>query len=181
MAMRPWFSAPTTDAGRAVGRPPTDGDCCNRRRPPAPCWPTPRWPRRGIRAPTLLLATALLALAACTGGDRGEHGIEVPPAIAASDQTTAGIAAPARLGLCASCHGRDGIAIAADAPDLAGRDRNQLLDAMQAYLDGRRDHGPMRAMLGPIRPEERELLADWFAAQAPAADTAGTATADGMP
>lgn len=73
--------------------------------------------------------------------------------------------APRQLGLCASCHGRDGISTAANAPDLAGRDRDELLAAMQAYLDGTRQYPPMRAMLGPISPAERERLAQWYADQ----------------
>lgn len=79
-----------------------------------------------------------------------------------------GAVPPSQLGLCASCHGRDGIAVMANTPSLAGRDREELLAAMRAYLDGTRDFAPMRAMLGPIRPADRERLADWFAAQAPA-------------
>jgi cytochrome c553 len=87
------------------------------------------------------------------------------PEPAVSTALASGPAAPAQLGLCASCHGRDGIAVIPDTPNLAGRDRAELLAAMQAYLDGSRDYPPMRAMLGPIRPADRERLADWFAAQ----------------
>jgi len=79
---------------------------------------------------------------------------------------------PGQLGLCASCHGRDGIAVAPNTPSLAGRPAEELLEAMQAYLDGRRDYPPMRAMLGPIRPVDREALAHWFAAQPPAPEPA---------
>lgn len=115
-------------------------------------------------------------LAACGDQAGPGHTTDAAGGQAEPAHTITRAAAPARLGLCASCHGRDGLAIAADAPDLAGRDREQLLDAMQAYLDGRREHGPMRAMLGPIRPAERELLADWFAAQ-PARPGTGTQAA----
>lgn len=72
---------------------------------------------------------------------------------------------PRQLGLCASCHGRTGISSAANAPHLAGRDRTELLDAMQAYVDGTRNYPPMRAMLGPISRVDRERLADWYANQ----------------
>ncbi|MBX3724362.1 MAG: cytochrome C [Xanthomonadales bacterium] len=83
----------------------------------------------------------------------------------AESQPAAEPAAPARLGQCAACHGRDGRSTIANVPDLAGRDAAELLDAMAAYLDGRRDYPPMRAMLGPIRVEEREALANWYARQ----------------
>lgn len=91
------------------------------------------------------------------------------PAPARSVSTDASSTAPPQLGLCASCHGRDGIAVAALTPNLAGRPSAELLAAMQAYLDGSRDHAPMRAMLGPIRPVDREALAEWFASQPPPA------------
>lgn len=102
--------------------------------------------------PALLLA----GLAGC-----GRESPNDVPAVASAE----GASPPAQLGLCASCHGRNGIAVIEQTPDLAGRDRDELLAAMQAYLDGSRDHGPMRAMLGPIRAIERERLADWYAAQ----------------
>ena len=80
--------------------------------------------------------------------------------------SAAGQEAPRQLGLCASCHGRHGISVAANAPDLAGRDRDELLAAMQAYLDGSRPYPPMRAMLGPIPLADRKRLAQWYADQA---------------
>ena len=96
---------------------------------------------------------------------------------AAVEAATIDLPPPRQLGLCASCHGRDGRAVMANTPHLAGRDRDELLAAMQAYLDGSRDYAPMRAMLSPIAPVERERLADWFAAQpAVAAPDASTAT-----
>lgn len=104
----------------------------------------------------------LVALAGC--GESPSAPAPAPGRVPAAD---ASVDAPAQLGLCASCHGRDGIAVAANTPDLAGRPSAELLAAMQAYLDGSRDHAPMRAMLGPIRPVDREALAEWFAAQPP--------------
>jgi len=110
----------------------------------------------------------ILAIAAGLAGCGPEPApASAAPAAPASQADAPGDAPPTQLGLCASCHGRDGIAVMANTPDLAGRDRDDLLAAMQAYLDGSRDYPPMRAMLGPIRPIDRERLADWFAAQAP--------------
>lgn len=111
---------------------------------------------------TILTAVVLGSMAGCGGSP--------PPDRVAGN---ADDAAPAQLGLCASCHGRDGRAVMANTPDLAGRDRDELLAAMQAYLDGSRDYPPMRAMLSPIRPADRERLADWYAAQPPRTAGAG--------
>lgn len=115
------------------------------------------------------LLAVLVGLAGC---ERASGPAEAPaaPATAAT-----GPAAPGQLGLCASCHGREGVSVIPGTPNLAGRDRDELLAAMQAYLDGSRDYPPMRAMLGPIRPADRERLADWYAAQA-APDAAGAAS-----
>lgn len=118
---------------------------------PYPCWLLLPW----------------LLLAGC-GQTPPEAPAEIPEAAVSATPAPAGTRAPHQLGLCAACHGRDGIAVAANTPNLAGRDRDELLAAMAEYLDGRRDYAPMRAMLGPIRPADREALADWFAAQPPA-------------
>jgi cytochrome c553 len=132
-----------------------------------------------MRAFHILMLAALAALAgvsACSREEGGAGDVSTPPASASTAaDSPAGPAPPNQLGLCASCHGRDGIAVIAGTPNLAGRPREELLAAMQAYLDGTRDYAPMRAMLGPIRPEQRERLADWFAAQpAPSATTGAT-------
>lgn len=118
----------------------------------------------------VLLSLTLLLSAACSG-PASEPAI-APPASTRAAATATDPRAPGQLGLCASCHGRDGIAVAPDTPNLAGRPSAELLAAMQAYLDGSRQHAPMRAMLGPIRAVDREALAEWFAAQpAPVAPT----------
>lgn len=127
-----------------------------------------------MRNGLLLILAVLAGPAGC--GRAPESGATTTVAVPAAP----GPAAPAQLGLCAACHGRDGIAVIPGTPNLAGRDRAELLAAMQAYLDGRRDYPPMRAMLGPIRPADRERLADWYAAQ-PAPPSAPDAPAAAPP
>jgi cytochrome c553 len=122
----------------------------------------------------LILLLAVLAGPAGCGRTPAPGDAPGTPTAAAS-----GPDAPAQLGLCASCHGRDGIAVIPGTPNLAGRDRADLLAAMQAYLDGSRDYPPMRAMLGPVRPADRERLADWYAAQPAPVATGGSN--DGAP
>lgn len=121
--------------------------------------------RRAVPSALPVLALAL-SVAACSPAPSENAATDREPREAVDVMASR---APTQLGLCASCHGRDGIAVAANTPNLAGRPRGDLLNAMQEYLDGRRDHAPMRAMLGPIRPVDREALADWFASQPAAA------------
>lgn len=118
----------------------------------------------GMFARSVFLLAWVAGLSGC-GRDVVDTPHPASPEVA--PMATTGPAPPAQLGLCASCHGRDGMAVIANTPHLAGRDRDELLAAMQDYLDGTRDYAPMRAMLTPIRPAERERLADWFAAQTP--------------
>jgi cytochrome c553 len=74
-------------------------------------------------------------------------------------------AAPSRLGLCAACHGRNGIAVMPGAPNLAGQRLDYLRDALKQYRDGRRDVAVMRAAIGPLSDAELDALARWYAAQ----------------
>lgn len=78
-------------------------------------------------------------------------------------------ARPARLGLCAACHGETGIAQMPGAPNLAGQRLDYLRNALAQYRDGRRDVAVMRAAIGPVSDAELDALARWYSAQAPAA------------
>ena len=76
-------------------------------------------------------------------------------------------AKPARLGLCAACHGEDGMARIPGAPNLAGQKLDYLREALRQYRDGRRDIPVMRAATGPLTDAELDQLARWFSAQTP--------------
>lgn len=80
-----------------------------------------------------------------------------------------GPARPARLGLCAACHGQTGIAQMPGAPNLAGQRLDYLRNALAQYRDGRRDVAVMRAAIGPVSDAELDALARWYSAQSPAA------------
>lgn len=73
---------------------------------------------------------------------------------------------PARLGLCAACHGETGIAQMPGAPNLAGQRLDYLRNALAQYRDGRRDVAVMRAAIGPVSDAELDALARWYSAQA---------------
>lgn len=74
-------------------------------------------------------------------------------------------ARPARLGLCAACHGETGIAQLPGAPNLAGQRLDYLRNALAQYRDGRRDVAVMRAAVGPVSAAELDALARWYSAQ----------------
>ncbi|URL58988.1 c-type cytochrome [Luteibacter flocculans] len=76
-------------------------------------------------------------------------------------------AKPARLGLCAACHGEDGMARIPGAPNLAGQKLDYLREALRQYRDGRRDIPVMRAATGPLTDAELDQLAEWFSVQTP--------------
>jgi cytochrome c553 len=78
---------------------------------------------------------------------------------------------PARLGLCAACHGETGLAQAPGAPNLAGQRLDYLRAALAQYRDGRRDVALMRAAIGPVSNTDLDALARWYSMQAPIAPT----------
>ena len=100
----------------------------------------------------VLLCVVLLALAA-------------PPLRAAT--AAAPMSPPTRLGLCAACHGNDGIATLPGVPNLAGQRPDYLRQALADYRSGRRNVALMRAAIGPLTPAELDQLAAWYASRPP--------------
>lgn len=74
---------------------------------------------------------------------------------------------PARLGLCAACHGETGVAQIPGAPNLAGQKRDYLREALRQYKDGRRKIPIMQAAIGPVSDADLDELATWYSEQAP--------------
>ncbi|MDE2179012.1 MAG: c-type cytochrome [Xanthomonadaceae bacterium] len=105
----------------------------------------------------VLLCVALLTLAAP---------LRAAPTVAAP------MAPPARLGLCAACHGSNGIATLPGVPNLAGQRLDYLRQALADYRSGRRDVAPMRAATGPLSTRELDQLAAWYASRPPCAPAA---------
>jgi cytochrome c553 len=76
-------------------------------------------------------------------------------------------AKPARLGLCAACHGETGMAQIPGAPNLAGQKVDYLREALKQYRDGRRNVPLMRTVIGPVSDADLDELARWYSAQTP--------------
>jgi len=111
----------------------------------------------------LLLASLLPLLAACA--DAGAPAsVDAAPVKPVADEPIAG-AVPAKLGLCASCHGEDGRSRLRGTPHLAGQDESYLAASLQAYREGRRGPGPMTAVAGTLSDADVVHLARHYAAQ----------------
>ncbi|GAD57063.1 c-type cytochrome [Limimaricola cinnabarinus] len=67
-------------------------------------------------------------------------------------------------GACAACHGRDGIAMAPDAPNLAGQPESYLVEQFLAYRSGERAHEQMTLIAQSVDEAEIEDIAAYFAA-----------------
>jgi cytochrome c553 len=72
---------------------------------------------------------------------------------------------PARLGLCASCHGENGHASTPEIPNLAGQNLPYLRDAIAQYRSGKRDFPAMRAALGMLGKTEVDAILTWYSQQ----------------
>ena len=74
-------------------------------------------------------------------------------------------APPARLGLCAACHGEHGIATGKTIPNLAGQNLEYLRQAVLQYQSGARDVPAMRAATAMLGAADLERVLQWYAAQ----------------
>jgi len=69
----------------------------------------------------------------------------------------------ARAQACSVCHGANGLSTQPDAPNLAGQPALYLATQLRAYRDGSRKHEVMSLMAKPLRDDEIDNLAAWFA------------------
>lgn len=74
-------------------------------------------------------------------------------------------AQPAKLGLCAACHGLHGRATLAGTPHLHGQDEAYLVAQLAAFKSGARDNAPMRAAVGSLSDRDLREIARWYASQ----------------
>ena len=79
--------------------------------------------------------------------------------------------APAAASVCAACHGADGVGILPEYPTLSGQHRDYLETALRAYRSGTRVNVVMQGMTAALKDEDVQVLAAWFARQAPALRT----------
>ncbi|MCB0364996.1 MAG: cytochrome c [Bdellovibrionaceae bacterium] len=69
---------------------------------------------------------------------------------------------PAKLAVCAACHGKNGVGTQGKYPNLAGQHKEYLVSALNAYKEGKRDNAEMKPMAAMLTPADIEELATYF-------------------
>jgi cytochrome c553 len=73
--------------------------------------------------------------------------------------------------LCTSCHGPDGVAVAVIYPSLAGQHEDYLERALEEYQKGGRKNPIMKGFAATLKPDDIEVIAQYFSSQSPALRT----------
>lgn len=66
-------------------------------------------------------------------------------------------------GMCAVCHGIDGIAKVPDAPHLAAENAQYIIRQLQAFKAGTRQHEQMSIIAQGLSEEDMANIAAWYA------------------
>ncbi|MBF5004573.1 c-type cytochrome [Diaphorobacter caeni] len=84
---------------------------------------------------------------------------------------------PAVVSQCLGCHGPAGVTQVHDWPNIAGMPRAYLLEQLQNFKSGKRQHPMMQPVIVNVSAPEMQMLATWFSAQAPAIPRPATVAA----
>lgn len=85
----------------------------------------------------------------------------------AAAQADPAMAKPARVVVCAACHGENGVATQAMYPNLAGQQDSYIEHALHAYKSGERKNPIMSAQAAGLTDEDITQLAAWFSQEPP--------------
>lgn len=94
------------------------------------------------------------------------------PLVASPDAKPKGEVPKKAQELCVSCHGPDGISIAAIYPTLAGQHADYIQRALLDYKSGARKNAIMGGFVADLTPEQIRELAHFFSSQGPGLSTA---------
>ena len=78
---------------------------------------------------------------------------------------------PAAAGLCTSCHGADGVAIAPTYPSLAGQHADYIVRALNEYKSGGRKNPIMKGFAGNLQDADMAAIAKYFSRLTPGLKT----------
>ena len=73
-------------------------------------------------------------------------------------------AGQAKSATCMACHGADGIAVVADAPNLAGENTIYIDSQLKAFRSGKREHEVMSEIAAGLDDAAIRAAAEWYAA-----------------
>jgi cytochrome c553 len=79
--------------------------------------------------------------------------------------------APAKVALCGSCHGQNGVGITDDYPTLAGQHADYLERALHEYAHGDRKNAIMPNFVNGLTNKDMEEIAVYFSHQSPPLQT----------
>jgi cytochrome c553 len=68
-----------------------------------------------------------------------------------------------KAGMCATCHGANGLSTMPNAPHLAGQPALYIEEQLKQYRSGKRLNEVMAVMAKPLTDKEIENLAAWYA------------------
>lgn len=90
------------------------------------------------------------------------------PVASVANAKPVGAVPPVVETLCKTCHGLDGVGIAGTgAPTLSGQHVDYLEHALAGYRSGARKNGLMKPFADQLKPEEVEVVAEYYGRQQP--------------
>jgi cytochrome c553 len=75
--------------------------------------------------------------------------------------------APAKVALCGSCHGKNGVGITGDYPTLAGQHADYIARALHEYGHGDRKNAIMPNFVNGLTEQDISEIAEYFSRQSP--------------
>ena len=82
------------------------------------------------------------------------------------DAATVGTA-PAKVALCGSCHGKNGVGITGDYPTLAGQHADYIARALHEYGHGDRKNAIMPNFVNGLTEQDIAEISEYFSKQSP--------------
>jgi cytochrome c553 len=67
--------------------------------------------------------------------------------------------------MCSACHGRDGVAVRANTPNIAGQDPGYMAEQLAHFRSGDRVHPEMNVVAKGLSDEQIANLAAWYGGQ----------------
>lgn len=104
----------------------------------------------------------LVSLAALAAPAKAAEVHEVPAVASPGNAAEAKVILSAKLLVCNTCHGADGLPRSASAPIIWGQQEAYLLKQMRDFQSGARDSEVMSWMATALTPSETELAAAYF-------------------